>query len=260
MKRIVWLVMLVLAVTVRPASAHVGSPDIFFEGDAGPYHLFVTIRTPDVIPGVASIEIRSSDADATAMSVVPLRLTGSGSELPPTPDLAVRSAEDPQFFVASLWLMEHGSLQVRIAVDGARGPGKLAVPVPAVAQRTLPMTIGLGAVLLGLMLVLGLGLVAIIAGAIRESTLDGGVLPAARNRRRARIATLLTGAGVVALVAFGNLWWSSEAATYEQFVAKPWRMSPHLTGGCELSVTNEKLGKLMLDHEHEMHLFVVRVP
>jgi hypothetical protein len=35
------------------ALAHVGSPDVFYEGDAGPYHLLVAIRPPVVIPGRA---------------------------------------------------------------------------------------------------------------------------------------------------------------------------------------------------------------
>src|SRR5262249_17937080 len=39
------------------AAAHVGSPDVYFEGDAGPYHLMVSIRTPPVIPGVAEVEV-----------------------------------------------------------------------------------------------------------------------------------------------------------------------------------------------------------
>ena len=43
-----------------PLAAHVGSPDVFYEGEAGPYHLLVTIRPPQVIPGVAQIEIRSA--------------------------------------------------------------------------------------------------------------------------------------------------------------------------------------------------------
>jgi hypothetical protein len=44
-----------LALAPARADAHVGSPDVFFEGDAGPYRLFVTVRTPDVIPGIAQI-------------------------------------------------------------------------------------------------------------------------------------------------------------------------------------------------------------
>src|SRR4051812_34245789 len=130
------LFMLIPSTTGR---AHVGSPDVFFEGVAGPYRLFVTVRLPLVIPGVAEIEIRSESSDLREVRVVPLRLTGPGSNLPPAPDVARRSQADPQFFSASLWLMEGGSLQVRIITDGARGTGTVSVPVPSVAQRVLPM-------------------------------------------------------------------------------------------------------------------------
>src|SRR5262249_9512029 len=107
MRRLALLALLAWAPAT--ARAHVGSPDVFFEGEAGPYHLFVTVRSPTVIPGVANIEVRSRD-ELRALRVVPLRLTGPGSEYPPTPDLADRSREDPYFFKASLWLMERGSL------------------------------------------------------------------------------------------------------------------------------------------------------
>src|SRR5216684_1694896 len=114
-----------LVVAALPLCAHVGSPDVFYEGNAGPYHLFVTVRVPQVIPGVAEIEVRSSSNDVHTIQVVPLRLTGQGSNFPPTPDLASQSREDPQFFTASLWLMEFGALQVRILADGAKGKGEL---------------------------------------------------------------------------------------------------------------------------------------
>lgn len=172
MKRVI--VILVVLFAAR-AEAHIGSPDVFFEGDAGPYRLFVTVRVPQVIPGVATIEIRSSSPDLETLAVVPMRLTGPGSELPPTADPATRSAEDPQFFTASLWLMERGSLQVRITATGAHGPGMLAVPVPATALRTMTMDRGLGALLFGLMLVLALSLVSIISAAVREAALPAGV-------------------------------------------------------------------------------------
>jgi hypothetical protein len=115
--------MFLAAFTARPAQAHIGSPDVFFEGDAGPYHLFVTIRAPAVIPGVAAIEIRNLTQEVREIRVVPMRLTGPGSEYPPSPDLAERSKEDAQFFTASLWLMERGSLQVRIEAEGDLGTG-----------------------------------------------------------------------------------------------------------------------------------------
>lgn len=251
-----------LVIWARPASAHVGSPNVFFEGDAGPYRLFVTVRTPDVIPGVATIEVRSESSDVSAVSVVPLRLTGPGSELPPVADRADRSPVDPQFFTAGLWLMERGSLQVRISVEGARGSGKLAVPVPATAQRTLAMTFGLGALLFGLMVVLALGVVGILTGAIREATLAPGVLPAVRDRKRARTAAFIVGGLVVALLALGNWWWSATAAVSAGYVARPWQLAPRLAG-CELQLGTSPptvRTPLLLDHGHEMHLFMVRVP
>ena len=57
--RIATLVFTVLAVCWGsvPACAHIGSPDIYAEGSAGPYRLLVTIRPPLVIPGVAEIEV-----------------------------------------------------------------------------------------------------------------------------------------------------------------------------------------------------------
>src|SRR5713101_437781 len=134
-----------LIVVALPLCAHVGSPDVFYEGKAGPYPLFVTIRVPQVIPGVAEIQIRSESGDVRAIRVVPMRLAGPGSNLPPTPDLAVQSKDDPQFFTASLWLMESGALQVRVQVDGAQGEGEVSVPVPSSAQRTLPMQKSLAA-------------------------------------------------------------------------------------------------------------------
>src|SRR5579864_9203164 len=178
------LVALFLA-TALPLSAHVGSPDVFYEGNAGPYRLFTTVRVPQVIPGVAEIQIRSESGDVRAISVVPMRLAGPGSNLPPTPDLAVQSKDDPQFFTASLWLMESGALQVRVQVEGAEGQGEVSVPVPSSAQRTLPMQRPLEALLLALMLLLALGAVFIVGAIVREGNLEGGEIPGADRKRRA---------------------------------------------------------------------------
>ena len=59
--------------------AHVGSPDVFYEGAAGPYRLLVTIRPPVIVPGVAEIEIRSASPTVRQMRIVPLPLTGPGA-------------------------------------------------------------------------------------------------------------------------------------------------------------------------------------
>src|SRR5207237_2555851 len=36
-------------------SAHVGSPDVFYSGRAGPYDVRVIVRPPEVVPGVARV-------------------------------------------------------------------------------------------------------------------------------------------------------------------------------------------------------------
>src|SRR5579862_6309647 len=159
---------IILLLAPLPLSAHVGSPDVFYEGKAGAYPLFVTVRVPQVIPGVAEIEIRSESPGVSAIRVVPMRLAGPGSNLPPTPDLAAQSKDDPQFFTASLWLMESGALQVRVSVDGEQGHGEVSVPVPSFAQRTLPMDKPLELLLLGLMILLAVGAVFIVGGIVRE--------------------------------------------------------------------------------------------
>jgi hypothetical protein len=268
-------VLLILAcamLVARPAAAHVGSPDVFFEGDAGPYHLYVTVRTPDVIPGVAQIEVRT-DADVTDVSVVPMQLTGPGSTLPPTPDHADRVSDtgeapmpdrsvtrgaDPRFFTAGVWLMEPGSLQVRLAVDGARGAASLAVPVPAVARTTLAMNRGLGVLLFALMLLLAFGLIAIAAGAAREVALEPGAHPEPRARRRTRIAAIGAGAVIAIVVALGNWWWDAEAGAFAEQVERP--LHPKITAsGCHLSIAPIEHA-LMEDHGHLVHLFLVREP
>src|SRR5260221_298598 len=88
-----------------PLLAHLGSPDVFFAGDAGPYRMLVTIRPPPVIPGVAQVDIRSLATDVRQIHIVPLPMRGIASQLPPVPDLAHPSKEDPQFHSGTIWMM-----------------------------------------------------------------------------------------------------------------------------------------------------------
>jgi len=176
------VLMLAFACAVS-VSAHVGSPDVYYEGDAGPYRLFVTVRMPQVIPGVAEIQVRSASNDVHAVEIVPMTLSGPGSNFPPTPDLAQQSKEDPQFFSGTLWLMEFGALKVRVTADGSQGRGELAVPVPSFAQRSLEMETPLGALLAFLMLFLAAGAVFIAGAAVREGNLEPGQPPPPRRAR-----------------------------------------------------------------------------
>jgi hypothetical protein len=90
-----------LAALSCAALAHVGSPDVFLEGMAGPYRLFVTVRPPAVIPGVAELEIRSESAGLAGLRAVPLPMSGPGATFAPIPDQLTRSTEDRQLFTGS---------------------------------------------------------------------------------------------------------------------------------------------------------------
>jgi hypothetical protein len=261
---------------VLPASAHVGSPDVFLDANAGPYRLFVTVRVPQVIPGIAQIEIRSASNDVREVRIAPMQLTGPGSQYAPTPDIAEQSKTDPQFFTGSLWLMELGSLQVRVDVDGAKGRAELSVPVPAVAQRTLPMQKPLGTLLFGLMLLLASALVSISAAAVREGDIVPGASPPAAKIRRARAATVIAAIVVGAVLFIGAEWWKSDAARFARRVYTP----PHLDATLEpdgslllhqkpmrFAAGNPRrpedvinFDNLIPDHGHLMHFFMIRMP
>ena len=60
-----------IALVVLVCSAHIGSPDSWFEGSAGPYHVVVNVRMPSVIPGVADIYTRvMSDSVSQVTSMI----------------------------------------------------------------------------------------------------------------------------------------------------------------------------------------------
>ena len=66
------LSVLLCLIAPSTAHAHVGSKDVYETVNAGPYKLYVTIRTPTVIPGVATVEVRSSGGNVTGISITPL--------------------------------------------------------------------------------------------------------------------------------------------------------------------------------------------
>ncbi|HTS30396.1 MAG TPA: hypothetical protein VMH81_31200 [Bryobacteraceae bacterium] len=258
---------LCLAFVVLPLRGHVGSPDVFYEGNAGPYRLLITIRPPQVVPGVADIEIRSTSPDVRQVRIVPLRLGFRGAQFAPVPDTAKPSREDPQFYTGVLWLMQTGSWQVRVDVDGAQGPGHVAVPVPALATRVASMQTLVAAILIPLGLVLCLGLVSIVGAAVRDAMLEPGKQPDEARVRRSRIVMLTTAVLVGFAVWAGNNWWSAEAGGYSRIIYKPLRLKATVEDGSRLALELENPGwlnrstdDLVPDHNHLMHLYVIHVP
>ena len=266
------LLFLVLGILVVPqvAHAHVGSKDVFETVDAGPYKLYVTIRMPTVIPGVASIEVRSSGANVSAIHITPMPITGEASKHPPTSDPMARSSADPAFFTGSLWLMASGSWEVRFQIAGDGGEQTTSVPVPAVALSTLTMQRGLGITLgiLGLFLVISMA--GIVAAAVRDARLEPGAVPSPDRKRRAIFATLGSLVFMALLIWGGAKWWNVEAASYSLDVYRPLKVQPVLVGNVlDLNVhafhpDSERRGRsnndFLPDHGHLMHLYAIREP
>jgi hypothetical protein len=248
------------------ASAHVGSPDIFFQAKAGPYPLLIAIRPPDVIPGVATIEVRSQGPGVRQILLTPTPMTGEASKHPPVADIATASTADPQYFEGSLWLMQMGSWMVHIHAKGVQGEGELVVPVPAVATRIKPMSSGVGYFLAGMMLFLVAGLVSITGAAVREAQLEPGAASPRWTRK-----TSLTMMGTALLLAFvlwrGNVWWAEDAAFSQKRLFKPLGITAEVKEAhAEFRlqdpgwIRQRKLDDLIPDHGHLMHLFLVRWP
>jgi hypothetical protein len=259
---------LVLATALSaPLAAHVGSPDVYFEGQAGPYRLLVAIRTPPVVPGVADVEVRALDDTPREVRVVPLRLTGPGAVFAPVPDVAGRSQDDERFFTAKLWMMVTGAWQVRVTVEGERGRGEVAIPVDALATRTLRLGGGLKLILVPLGLFLAFGFVAIVGASVGQAQIDPGrELPPAR-RRRARIARAIAAVLVTVAVLLSSRWWDAEANAYSRYLYKPIQMKPSVEDGRLILrlqdpgwLASRVLDDLVPDHGHPMHLFLVRTP
>jgi hypothetical protein len=266
------LALLAVLLLIAPARAHVGNPDVYFQGAAGPYHLIITIRTPQMIPGTADVEILSATPGISKVTVVPLYIVGPGAKYPPVGDLLAQSKEDPQYFFGKIWLMDSGSWQVRVQVEGAQGAGELAVPVPAAARHTLPMEKTLGILLFALMSLLVVAIISIVGAARRESTLPPGELPSAERSRRGRWVMLGAAVVVFGVLYFGNSWWNSEASyTARKMIYKPPPLDVSLEPGGKLllkmgdsawhrSRPETVMTNLMPDHGHLLHLFLLREP
>ncbi len=270
--RLRWPAFFVFLLLALPAYAHVGSKDVYEEVSTGPYKLFVTIRTPNVIPGVATIEVRSSGAKVSSIRITPTPLTGDAAKHPPTSDAMKGSSADPAFFAGSLWLMASGSWQVHFDIEGSAGKASVSVPVSAMPLSILPMErpLGIGLALLGMVLVAGIA--GIVAAAVGQSRLKPGVDPDPSARRRAWVAGLATLAITGVLIYGGYRWWDLEDTAYASDIYRPLSLSPKLAGNSlDLIIGRHDTdalhasrarsnADLLPDHGHIMHLYAIREP
>jgi len=251
------------------AIAHVGSPTVFFQGYAGAYHLRVTIRPPETIPGTAAVVVQTDTTDVQRVSVRPIRWDAGPSGAPP-PEECRPVQGSPRVRSAELWLMTPGSYYFFVEVAGTRGVGTAIVPVSAVATRKLGLSLQLSLMLAGLGVLLSASLLVLLNAAGRESTLGPERALTAENRRNGRLSACCGAIAISVALVGGKIWWKQEDARAARRLHRPY----HLVAttwqehrGRRLQVTiddprwlDEDWRPLIPDHGKWMHLFMARVP
>jgi hypothetical protein len=254
-----------LWVGVLATTAHVGSPDVFHAGKAGPYDVRVVVRPPAVIPGRAHVTVRMADSKGvTHVEVVPA-FWRTGSRGAPAGDTLVRVPGPEAVWDGQVWLMTRGAWTLSVRVHGARGEGVVSVPVSALSTAKLAMP----AVTKGALLVLGallfVGMMSLVRAAVAESTLPPGREPDVRVERRGRIAFAVA-APVLALVLLGGWRWVRAAdRVYTQRMLRLWEVRAGVRGdSLRLDIRDtmwlkyRSTGPIMPDHGKMMHMFLVQ--
>ena len=258
------------ALLILTTSAHVGSPDTWFVGTAGPYPVRIVVRSPGVIPGLADVIVKVTGQDIRVVTASPAYYNAGDRGVPP-PDTARLVPGQPDSWTVPLWIMVSGSYSVRVHVVGAQGEGTAIVPVSAVATRITPLDPRLGWALAGFGLILFLGAVTIIGAAVRESVLVPGAEPDRRLRIRGRIA-MAAGTVVLALLLVGGrTWWNAVDGDYRRSLDRRWAATAEVVrqdGGSLLRFIiadsawrgrdwSERPTPLIPDHGKLMHLFLI---
>jgi len=256
-----------LAGVVLVGSAHVGSPDTYFEGPAGPYHIRVIVRPAGVVPGLAQITVRLKDgARARTVTVLPV-YWDPRTAAPPPPDTAQIVSGDSTVYGAALWLMTGGSYSVRVTVEGAAGTGTAIVPVVALGTRRLGLDRPLAAGLAAFGLFLFVGAVTIVGAAVREAVLPPGEAPDPRRMRRARWAAGAGGTVLALALVGGRGWWNGVDRDFARGLYQPLASSAAVRAERGRQVLRfsildsawraRRMTPLIPDHGHLVHLFVV---
>lgn len=252
------------------ASAHVGSPNIFFENRSSPYPVRISIRPPEVVPGLAEIHVRLFTNTATRVTVLPVRWD-AGRKGAPKPDVALPVKGETNLYSAQLWLMDMGAYSVFVNIEGKSEAHTEIVPLNSVALRRLPMNGAMEALFALLGALLFFGLIAIIGAAVRESTLTPALLADSRNKRRSWYAVGFSAVILAAIMLIGKRWWDRVDIDFNRN-----RLYQTLPAFAEINPTQRgselkiKLGSrterwhddtpLVTDHGKLMHLFLARQP
>jgi hypothetical protein len=219
LRRLLLLLCALLCAAGR-AYAHVGAPDVYVKADAGPYALLVSVHPPVVVPGTASVDVRTGDRSVNGVDVA----------LPDGGWQPLTAFAKEQLFTGEVWVAKGGAWRLRLRVHGTSGEAETSLPVAAGPRRFLFSP---------LFWLLCLGILGGLIFTVR--------LP---HRRLAGGATALIAVLFVVLLV-----WSARTGS-----AAPLMELQLVPGGRLNIALPGREGDLIEDHRHLMHLFAVREP
>jgi len=244
-----------------PAWAHVGSPDVYVRGDAGPYTVYVSVHPPVTVPGAAEIDVRSTGAARTTdLNVTTVSVIGSDGR-----SATLQQFSQEQKFVGSAWVPAGARVwNLRVQVTGARGAGEMLVPVtlPAFAAATKrwvwPVIFFGEAIFLLVAGYLGLRW---RRSVIRVRALELVVRPARFPNALLAVARVLM---LCSVVAMGACVWSMVRTSARRSLTPAMQIAMVDGGVMDVKLTRvvggHALDDLAPDHGHMMHLFLIRLP
>jgi len=263
------LLIFFLSLLSLTAHAHIGSPDIFFDGTAGPYPVRVTVRMPGVVPGRAEITARVQTSDPVEVSFLPVYSYTPITNSPPA-DTGQLVRGETNLYFGELWLMRFGAYSVEVRVKGPGGDGTVEIPVNSMATKQLPMPSVLGKILFVLLLVLVIGGISIAAAAGREAALPAGATAGKWQRWKGFFSALTATILFIGALYYGKNWWASEERGFQYHLregAWPDLATTLRTEGAD-RILQLEIGpeffkhnnrvSLIPDHGKLMHLFLVR--
>jgi hypothetical protein len=238
--------------------AHVGSPNVFFEGQAGPYPVRVIIRPPAVLPGAAQVDVRVDGANGVSLQT---SLLGAGAQSAAAPVPAAAVAGETNLFNGVVHFFYSGSYSVQVRVEGTRGIGTVVVPVTSAALRPPEMPALLGAVLVALGLLLFAGAVWLVGANARVA------LP----KPHALVVTVMAAVFFATAIYAGKVRWQKMDGEFRNnALARPVPVlaSTHTNGSLRLLrltpsadvAGSSSWDTLAADHGKLMHLFLLRTP
>ena len=254
------IAILSLLAALQKSHAHIGSPNVFFDGKAGEHPVRIIIRPPPALPGIAQIDIRT--AHPAGITVRPV-LLGTRDDAAPAPIAAEVVASEPHLRNAPLWLMRAGNYAIRFQFTD--GP-ELTVPLRAASLVRPEMPAGLGSALAALGIVLITSAALIAGAAAREATLPPTDFPKASDIRRGRITAVAALILLTAATAFGTARWRKMDADFRaNALTKPLPISAtvrtdddrHILTILQPREAEVTWASLVTDHGKLMHLFLV---